>query len=45
MFVAGISVAYAAIMVAGFASLGNLSDPLPDPYIAVAEVLILLWRR
>lgn len=40
-FVAGISVAYAAIMVAGFASLGNLSDPLSDPYLAVAEVLIL----
>ena len=37
-----ISVAYAAIMVAGFASLGNLTDPLPDPYLAVAEVLILV---
>jgi hypothetical protein len=41
-FVAGISVAYAAIMVVGFLSLGNLSDPLPDPYLAVAEVLILV---
>jgi hypothetical protein len=41
-FVVAISVAYAAIMVAGFWSLGNLSDPLPDPYLAVAELLILL---
>jgi hypothetical protein len=41
-FVVVISVAYAAIMVAGFASLGNLTDPLPDPYLAVAEVLILV---
>ena len=41
-FVVAISVAYAAIMVAGFWSLGNLTDPLPDPYLAVAELLILL---
>ena len=41
-FVVVISVAYAAIVVAGFASLGNLTDPLPDPYLAVAEVLILI---
>jgi hypothetical protein len=41
-FVGAISVAYAAIMVAGFGSLGNLTDPLPDPYLAVAELLILL---
>ena len=41
-FVVAISVAYAAIMVAGFGSLGNLTDPLPDPYLAVAELLILL---
>lgn len=41
-FVVVISVAYAAIVVAGFASLGNLTDPLPDPYLAVAEVLILV---
>jgi hypothetical protein len=26
----------------GFGSIGNLIDPLPDPYLAVAEVLILL---
>ncbi|MDT7668163.1 MAG: hypothetical protein QOC74_946, partial [Pseudonocardiales bacterium] len=37
-----ISGAYAAVMVAGFGSIGNLIDPLPDPYLAVAEVLILL---
>ena len=41
-FIVATSVAYAAIMVAGFLSLGNLTDPLPDPYLAVAEVLILL---
>jgi hypothetical protein len=33
---------YAAVMVAGFGSMGNLVDPLPDPYLAVAELLILL---
>lgn len=42
MFVVAISIAYAAIMVAGFVSLGNLSGPLPDPYLGVAEVLILV---
>jgi hypothetical protein len=41
-FVVAVSVAYAAVMVAGFVSLGNLSDPLPDPYLGVAEVLILV---
>jgi hypothetical protein len=41
-FIVATSIAYAAIMVAGFLSLGNLTDPLPDPYLAVAEVLILL---
>jgi hypothetical protein len=41
-FVGAISVAYAAIMVVGFGSLGNVADPLPDPYLAVAELLILL---
>ena len=40
--VVAINVAYAAVMVAGFGSIGNLIDPLPDPYLAVAEVLILL---
>ena len=41
-FVGAISVAYAGVMVAGFGSLGNVTDPLPDPYLAVAELLILL---
>jgi len=40
--VVALSVAYAAAMIGGFVSLGNLRDPLPDPYLAVAEVLILL---
>jgi hypothetical protein len=29
-------------MVLGFSSMGNVSDPLPDPYLAVAEGLIIL---
>lgn len=33
---------YIAVFVAGFASLGNTSKPLPDPYLAIAEVLILV---
>ena len=33
---------YIAVFVAGFASLGNTSDPLPDPYLAIAEVIILV---
>jgi hypothetical protein len=41
-FVVATSIAYAAVMVAGFLSIGNLTDPLPDPFLAVAEVLILL---
>ena len=36
------SIPYAITMVLGFSSMGNLRDPLPDPYLAVAEVLILL---
>jgi hypothetical protein len=36
-----IGVAYAVTVVAGFVSLGNLSDPLKDPYLGIAEVLIL----
>jgi hypothetical protein len=35
-------VAYVAVFVAGFASIRNTSDPLPDPYLAVAEILILV---
>ncbi|MDT7550930.1 MAG: hypothetical protein QOE84_3324, partial [Actinomycetota bacterium] len=40
--IAALSVPYAITMVLGFSSMGNLRDPLPDPYLAVAEVLILL---
>jgi hypothetical protein len=40
--IAAFSVPYAITMVLGFSSMGNLQDPLPDPYLAVAEVLILL---
>jgi len=37
-----LAVPYAATFVVGFVSLGNLRDPLPDPYLAIGEVLILL---
>ncbi len=37
-----IDVAYVAVFVAGFASIRNTSDPLPDPYLAIAEILILV---
>jgi hypothetical protein len=40
--IAAFSIPYAITMVLGFTSMGNLRDPLPDPYLAVAEVLILL---
>jgi hypothetical protein len=40
--IAAFSIPYAITMVLGFSSMGNLRDPLPDPYLAVAEVLILL---
>jgi hypothetical protein len=40
MFV--LSVGYVVVFIAGFASLGNVSDPLPDPYLAIAEILILV---
>ena len=36
-----LAVPYAATFVVGFASLGNLHDPLPDPYLAIGEVLII----
>lgn len=36
------SIPYATTMLPGFSSMGNLRDPLLDPYLAVAEVLILL---
>lgn len=37
-----IEVVYVAVFVAGFASIGNTSDPLPDPYVAIGEILILV---
>jgi hypothetical protein len=33
---------YVVVFIIGFASLGNTSDPLPDPYLAIAEVMILV---
>jgi hypothetical protein len=37
-----IEVAYVAVFVAGFASIGNTSAPLPDPYLAIGEIMILV---
>ena len=37
-----IEVIYVAVFIAGFASIRNTSKPLPDPYLAIAEILILL---
>lgn len=37
-----IEVAYVAVFVAGFASTGNTSAPLPDPYLAIGEIIILV---
>jgi hypothetical protein len=37
-----IEVVYVAVFVVGFASIRNTSDPLPDPYLAIAEILILV---
>jgi hypothetical protein len=38
----GLVGAYVVVFVVGFASIGNLGKPLPDPYLAIAEVLILV---
>jgi hypothetical protein len=35
-------VVYSADFVVGFAALGNVRDPLPDPYLAIGEALILV---
>jgi hypothetical protein len=40
-----IEVAYVAVFVAGFASIGNISAPLPDPYLAIGEIIILVMAR
>jgi hypothetical protein len=37
-----LELAYVLVFVAGFASLGNTSAPLPDPYLGIAEVIILV---
>jgi hypothetical protein len=37
-----LEVAYVAVFVAGFASIGNTSRPLPDPYLGIAEGIILV---
>jgi hypothetical protein len=37
-----VEAAYIAVFSAGFASIGNANDPLPDPYLGVAEGLILV---
>jgi hypothetical protein len=37
-----IEVAYVAVFIAGFAAIRNTSDPLPNPYLAIAEILILI---
>jgi hypothetical protein len=33
---------YVAVFIAGFTSIRNTSAPLPDPYLAIAEILILV---
>jgi len=38
----GIGVAYVVDMVVGFSSMASFSKPLPDPYLAIAEALILI---
>jgi hypothetical protein len=37
-----LEVIYVAVFVVGFADVGNTSDPLPDPYLAIVEVIILV---
>ena len=37
-----IEAVYVIVFVIGFASLGDISKPLPDPYLAIGEVLILV---
>ena len=38
----GIGIAYVVTLGAGFVSLGNLHDPLTDPYLGIAEVLTIV---
>jgi hypothetical protein len=37
-----LEVGYIVVFIVGFADLGNTSEPLPDPYLAIAEVIILV---
>jgi hypothetical protein len=37
-----LEVVYIAVFIVGFADVGNTSDPLPDPYLAIVEVMILV---
>jgi hypothetical protein len=37
-----LTLVYSADFIIGFASLGNVHDPLPDPYLAIGEALILV---
>ena len=37
-----IEVVYVAVFVAGFVSIGSASAPLPDPYLAIGEIIILV---
>jgi hypothetical protein len=36
-----IGIAYVVTLVSGFVSLGNIRDPLEDPYLAIAELLTI----
>jgi hypothetical protein len=38
----GIGVAYVVTFVVGFGAMGTLSKPLEDPYLAIAEILIVV---
>jgi hypothetical protein len=37
-----LEVAYVVVFILGFASIRDTSKPLPDPYLAIAEILILV---
>jgi len=38
----GMGVAYVVTMLAGFATAGNLTDPIKDPYLAIMELMIVV---
>jgi len=37
-----IELAYVVVFIVGFASIGNVSDPLPDPYLGIAQGIIIV---